>query len=98
MIKLTEPLLHAIISLRNDPAFKVLCRELGTISEEMTAEFMAGIPDPSDVNAQKREDVTRGVVMTLYTLNKCFENPEEALETIRIINLEAKTRPTGSSV
>lgn len=98
MIKLTEKMLYAIIKMRTESGFEVFCSELEKMSEEMTSEFMAGIPGIDDVNAQKREDITRGVVMTLYTLNQCMKNPEEALEHIRIINEEYVTRPTVSSV
>lgn len=99
MIKLTERMLQAIIAMRNEaPIFSVFCSELAKMSEEMTAEYLAGIPGVDDVNAQKREDITRGIVMTLYTLNQCFKNPEEALEHIRIIEEEVKSRPELSSV
>ena len=99
MIKLTERMLHAIIAMRNETtAFAVFCSELAVMSDEMTAEYLAGIPGTDDVNAQKREDITRGIVMTLYTLSKCFKEPEEALEHIRIIAQEVASLPELSSV
>jgi len=98
MIRLTERMLKAIIVLREAPAFGVFCSELEAMSEEMVMGFMSSVPEMSDVNAQKREDITRGISMTLYTLSKCFKNPEEALEHIRIIDKEVSDVAGLSSV
>ena len=91
MIKLSERMLKAIIAMREAPAFLVFCSELETLSDEMVMDFMSSVPDVNDVNAQKREDITRGISMTLYTLSKCFKSPEEALEHIRIIEKEVSS-------
>lgn len=98
MITLNERMLKSIIAMREAPAFGVFCSELEKLSDEMIMEFMAGIPGSDDVNAQKREDITRGVAMTLYTLSKCLKNPEEALEHIRIIEQEVKSSAGLSAV
>jgi len=98
MIKLEARMIQAIIALREAPAFPVFCDELKKMSEEMVYGLMSDIPDANDVNAQKREDVTRGVAMTLYTLSNCFSDPEEALEHIRMIEKEVASLPKDSSI
>lgn len=98
MIKLGSRMIQSIVALREAPAFPVFCDELKKMSEEMVSDFMSDIPDANDVNAQKREDVMRGVAMTLYTLSNCFSNPEEALEHIRMIEKEIASLPNDSSI
>ncbi len=98
----TADLLKSILILRQAEqtrgAWLMFVKELHKIREEYASENLHFIPDPGDINARYRKDITNGIAICLDVLSRSFEDPDSILEDIRLTSAEvaAKKELPGS--
>ena len=97
MITITPDLLRLIMSVRNSlddhGLWIAFTREFKSMSDKMTEEALHFVPDPSDFNAQTRQDVLRGASICADIFTHALINPEEMVENI--VNIGNKTGTTA---
>ena len=57
-------------------------REFKAMSDKMMGEALHFVPDPSDFNAQTRQDVLRGASIAIDILTHALLGPEEMVEQL----------------
>ena len=86
MITITPDLLRLIMSVRNSlndhGLWIAFTREFKAMSDKMMGEALHFVPDPSDFNAQTRQDVLRGVSICADIFSHALINPEEMVESV----------------
>jgi len=96
MITITPDLLRLIMSVRNSlndhGLWTAFTREFKVMSDKMMGEALHFVPDPSDFNAQTRQDVLRGASIAIDILTHALVNPEEMVENIVSIGNKTGTR------
>lgn len=85
MFHLTQEMLKILMVLTKDPAWAVFIREFKKIRDENVEGALHFFPDPSDMNAQERQTLLRGVAVCLDVLCNAFSDPVSLLEEIVII-------------
>lgn len=97
MINVTPNLLRLIMSVRNSlndhGLWTALTREFKVMSDKMMDEALHFVPDPTDFNAQTRQDVMRGAAIVADILTHAISDPEEFVENL--VNIGNKTEIKG---
>jgi len=83
MITITPDLLRLIMSVRNvvdHGLWIAFTREFKAMSDKMMDEALHFVPDPSDFNAQTRQDVLRGASIATDIFSHALGDPESFVE------------------
>ena len=67
-------------------------KEFEKLRDQHRDEAIHFIPSTDDVNSREREDILRGIAITLDVLCHAFEDPMKLLEEIRIIGEETEMK------
>lgn len=86
MITITPDLLRLIMSVRNSlndhGLWVAFTGEFKAMSDKMMGEALHFVPDPSDFNAQTRQDVLRGASIATDIFSHALLGPEEMVEQL----------------
>jgi len=94
MFTITESAIRDIVALNHGEsrvAWLSLITWMRDVYDEQVAEFIHHVPPKGDLNYRYRTEVNRGILICLDVLSGIFRNPEDALETVKIIEESINT-------